>query len=204
MFHDIPKPIKDRMAYLEGLDTRDRVDGTARRERLRQVPPETGRFLALMAAAAPSGQFLEIGASGGYSGLWLGLACRARGARLVTFEIDGAKAARARETFTRAGLGDVVQLVDGDALEHLPQYEGIAFCFLDIEKELYRACYDLVVPRLVPGGFLLADNFTSHAAELEPLLAYILADKRLDALVVPVGKGVLLGRRAGLGRAAGL
>ncbi len=204
MFHHIPEPVQERMAYLEALDARDRVDGTPRSARLRQIPPETGRFIALMAAAAPPGQVLEIGASGGYSSLWLGLACRARGARLVTFERGGEKAARARETYARAGMDGTIHLVHGDALEHLPAYEQIAFCFLDIEKDLYPACYDLVVPRLVPGGMLLADNFTSHAEELQPLLEKILADDRLDALVVPIGKGVLLGRRVGVGPAAPL
>jgi predicted O-methyltransferase YrrM len=195
MFHHIPELVRERMAYLEALDARDRVDGSPRSARLRQIPPETGRFIALMAAAAPPGQILEIGTSGGYSSLWLGLACQARGARLVTFESAGDKAARARETFAQAGMEKTIHLVHGDAREHLPAYEGIAFCFLDIEKDQYPTCYELVVPRLVPGGLLLADNFTSHADELQPLLEKIHADDRLDALVVPIGKGVLLGRR---------
>ncbi len=194
MFHPIPQPVQDRMAYLEALDARDRGDGTPRSQRLRQIPPETGRFIALMAATAPPGQFLEIGTSAGYSSLWLGLACRARGAHLVTFEVMEEKAALAHETFARAGMEGTIELVRGDALENLPQVEGIAFCFLDIEKEHYPACYELILPRLVPGGLLLADNFTSHADELQPLLEKIYADDRLDALVVPIGKGVLVGR----------
>ena len=198
MFHHIPQPSQERMAYLEARDSRDREDGTPRSQRLRQIPPATGRFIALMAAAAPPGQILEVGTSAGYSSLWLGLACRARGGRLITFEVMEDKAARARETFARAGLDEAIQLVHGDALEHLPAYERISFCFLDIEKELYPACYELVLPRLVPGGLLLADNFTSHAAELQPLLTRILADNRLDALVVPIGKGVLVGRLSGV------
>jgi predicted O-methyltransferase YrrM len=202
MFHHIPEPVQQRMAHLEALDARDRLDGTPRSQRLRQIPPETGRFIALLAAAAPPGQILEIGASGGYSSLWLGLACKARGARLITFEMMEEKVALARETLAQAGLDESIQIVHGDALECLPTYERIAFCFLDIEKEHYPACYELVLPRLVPGGLLLADNFTSHAAELQPLLTKILADDRLDALVVPIGKGVLVGRRAGIGFAA--
>ncbi len=68
MFHNIPKPIRDRMEFLEETDTRDRQDGTPRLERLRQIPPKTGRLLALMAASAPQGEFVEIGTSAGYSG----------------------------------------------------------------------------------------------------------------------------------------
>ena len=73
MFHDIPEPIIRRMRYLEEIDARDRIDGTPRMERLRQIPPATGRFIALLAAAAPGGRIVEIGASAGYSTLWLAL-----------------------------------------------------------------------------------------------------------------------------------
>lgn len=55
--------------------------------------------------------------------------------------------------------------------------------------------YDLVVPRLVPGGLLVADNTTSHAAALQPFIDRALADPRVDALVVPIGKGLLLCRK---------
>lgn len=44
MLHNIPEPVKNRMKYLENIDTEDRVDGTPRMERLRQIPPETGKF----------------------------------------------------------------------------------------------------------------------------------------------------------------
>ncbi len=74
MFHDIPPSVTRRMRALEAQDARDRVDGTHQKRRLRQVPPETGRFLALMAAAAPPGMVVEIGTSAGYSSLWIALA----------------------------------------------------------------------------------------------------------------------------------
>ena len=44
----------------------------------------TGKFLALLCAAAPKGRVLEVGTSGGYSSLWLALACRERGDQLTT------------------------------------------------------------------------------------------------------------------------
>ncbi len=47
MFHDIPEAIIERMRYLEANDARDRQDGTERLQRLRQIPPETGKFIAM-------------------------------------------------------------------------------------------------------------------------------------------------------------
>jgi caffeoyl-CoA O-methyltransferase len=195
MFHSIPQPALDRMRQLEAIDAADRVDGTPRSRRLRQIPPETGRFLALLAASAPSGAYLEIGASGGYSGLWLALACRAAGRKLITFEVDDAKAALAEETFRLAQVEAWVDLVKGDARQLVSAYPEIAFCFLDAEKEIYAEYYEAIVPRLVGGGLLVADNAISHAAALAPVLRRALDDERVDALIVPIGKGELVCRK---------
>lgn len=102
MFHDIPAPVAAQMAALERRDAADRADGTPLLERLRQIPPETGRFLAVMAATAPDGPVDEVGTSAGYSTSWLTLAVRATRRRVTTFELLPTKAARARETFAAA------------------------------------------------------------------------------------------------------
>lgn len=195
MFTDIPKAMLSRMAHLEQLDARDRADGTPRMQRLRQIPPEVGRFIALLAAAAPAGQWVEIGTSAGYSTLWLALAGRTVGRKLATCEVLEEKAQLARQTFAAAGVNDVVELVVGNALEYLPGCKDIGFCFLDAEKEVYGQCYEAVVPRLVPGGILVADNAINHQATLRPMLDRALQDERVDALVVPIGKGELVCRK---------
>lgn len=195
MFHGMPESIAERMRYLERLDARDRNDGTPRLQRLRQIPRETGRFIALLAALAPEGRYIEIGTSAGYSTLWLALACREAGRRITTFEVLPEKAALARETFGRAGVEDVVGLVEGDARDHLSRCDDIAFCFLDAEKEIYGECYEAVVPRMVRGGILVADNAINHREALAEMLDRALADGRVDAQIVTVGKGELVCRR---------
>ncbi len=195
MFDDIPESILNRMSELESMDSADRADGTPRMERLRQVPPDTGRFIALLAASSPRGRLVEIGTSAGYSTLWLSLAANATGRRITTFEILPEKAALARETFDQAGVAEYVDFVEGDALDHLAEIKDIAFCFLDAEKEVYAECYDLVVPSLVKGGLLVADNAISHQETLQPTIDLAITDPRLDALVVPIGTGELVCRR---------
>ncbi len=195
MFRDIPETIRARMAYLEQVDALDRQDGTPRQHRLRQITPETGRFIALLAACAPPGHCVEVGTSAGYSALWLSLACRAAGRTLVTLEVREDKAALARETFRLAGVEDAATLVIGDARQHLARYPGIGFCFLDAEKEVYADCYEAVVPNLVTGGLLVADNAINHRETLAPMLDRALGDPRVDAMIVPVGKGQLVCRR---------
>lgn len=195
MFHDIPESIQKRMQYLEELDTQDRIDGTHRMERLRQIPPETGKFLSILAASAPKGDFLEIGTSAGYSTLWIALVCQLIGNKVITFEILKEKAELARETFELTNLKDVVELIEGDARDYIPNYKNISFCFLDAEKEVYDDCYDLIIPNMIEGGILVADNAINHYKTLKPMLDKALADERVDALIVPIGKGELVCRR---------
>jgi len=195
LFHDIPLRVLERMQELEAIDQTDRVDGTPRLKRLRQIPPETGRFIALLAASAPAGRYLEIGTSAGYSTMWLALACRLVGRRITTYEVLDRKIALARETFSQAGVTDVVDLVHGDALDDLADVRDVSFCFLDAEKEVYEACYDVLVPNLVPGGILVADNAINHRETLLPMLDRALSDHRVDALIVPFGKGELVCRK---------
>jgi len=196
MFHPIPPSILDRMEELERRDARDRQDRTPRLERLRQIPAETGRFLAILAAAAPAGAVVEIGTSAGYSTLWLMLACKASGRRVTTFEVLPEKAALARETFRSARVEHLVDLIEGDARDHLAAIDDVAFCFLDAEKDVYADCYELVTPNLVPGGLLVADNAISHRDTLQPMIDRALSDPRVDAVVVPIGRGELVCRRA--------
>ena len=195
MFHDIPESIDQTMKELEKRDAIDRVDGTAMLDRLRQIPRETGQFLGLLAASAPKGAWIEIGTSAGYSTLWLALACRESGQTLTTFEILAAKSAMAAQTIAAAGVGDVVTLVEGDFLAYVDTLGDIGFCFLDAEKEIYGSCYEAIVPRLVPGALLVADNAISRQADLQPMIDAALSDPRVDALVVPIGTGELVCRK---------
>ncbi len=195
MFHNIPDSIAQRMKWLEDLNDRLKQEGRSAAERLRQIPPDTGRFIALMACSAPAGNWLEIGTSAGYSTLWLALACVEAGATVTTFEVLEEKAKMAGETFKLTGTEAVVNLVAGDAREHLGECRDVAFCFLDAEKDVYRDCYELVVPNMVKGGILVADNAISHKSILQPMIDRVLTDERVDSLVLPIGRGELVCRK---------
>ena len=195
MFHDIPQPVLNQMKALEEIDTRDRQDGTPNLKRLRQIPPATGKFLAVQASNVPEGSWLEIGTSAGYSALWITLAAKLKGVTLITFELLPEKADLAKKTFKKAKVNNFVELVHGDARGHVKGYEEVAFCFLDAEKEMYQEFYDMVVPNLVPGGLLVADNAVSHKGDLEEVLVKAETDGRVDSIVVPIGRGLLVCRK---------
>jgi caffeoyl-CoA O-methyltransferase len=191
VFHSIPAAVTARMQVLERQDGGDRADGTAHADRLRQVPRDTGKLLALMAAGAPAGRLVEIGTSAGYSALWITLS----GRPLLTFEVSQSKASLARQTFAMTGTSHLVDLVVADARTRLPSMDGIGFCFLDAEKQVYLECYELVVPRMVPGGLLLADNAIDQKDALQAFLDRAMNDPRVDSVLLPVGQGVVVSRR---------
>jgi len=61
--------------------------------------------------------------------------------------------------------------------------------------EVYDECYEAIIPKLVKGGLLIADNAINHQATLKPMLDRALTDHRVDALIVPIGKGTLVCRK---------
>ena len=195
MFHTIPSLITKRMNELIDLDSRDRENGTPLLERLRQIPPESGKFISLLAANAPEGDIIEIGTSAGYSTLWLVLACIITGKKVKTFEMLPEKIELAKETFKATKVGSHVELIAEDARKHLKHLNNVSFCFLDAEKEYYEECYDSIIPNLVSGGLLVADNVISHQEDLQPMLEKVTTDERVDSLIVPVGSGLLLCRK---------
>ncbi len=195
MFHAIPPAMARRMAVMQEEDAEQRRQGLPRERRYCQVPPVTGRFLALLCASAPAGVAVEVGTSAGYSAMWLSLACKLHDRRLLCFEKSAYKAGIARETFALSGIADQLELFVGDAREGLSDVQDIGFAFLDAEKSEYGDYFELCLARTVPGGVFACDNITSHESQLADFRAAVEADPRVDALMVPIGKGVLVARK---------
>jgi len=130
------------------------------------VPQEDGRLLRLLAETLGATHVVEIGTSNGYSGIWLCLALRTTGGRLTTYEIDARRAGLARENFKRAGVDSIVTLVEGDAHEEVSKLKGpIDLIFLDADKEGYIDYLEKLLPRLRPGGLVVAHNMNTRQAD---------------------------------------
>jgi caffeoyl-CoA O-methyltransferase len=123
------------------------------------VPEADGRRLRLLVAASGAKNVVEIGTSTGYSTLWLCLGVLETGGHVTTFELDENVAASARNNFRKAGVDGVVSVVVGDAHRTLPSLQGsIDLVFLDADKDGYVDYLDNLLPRLRPGGLILAHN----------------------------------------------
>ena len=82
---------------------------------MKNVSREDGRLLRLLTETTDAKRVVEIGTSNGYSAIWFCLALRTTGGRLITHEIDPEKVALARDNFKRAGVEELVTIVEGDA-----------------------------------------------------------------------------------------
>jgi predicted O-methyltransferase YrrM len=135
------------------------------------VSEEDGRFLRVLVASTGAKRVLEIGAASGYSAIWMGLGLRQTGGKLTTIEYDAVRAREAADNVRRAGLSDVVTVVAGDAFKEIPRLPGtFDLVFLDAWKPDYRKFFDLVFPRVNPGGLFLAHNVINKKSEMGDFL----------------------------------
>ena len=161
------------------------------------VSAEDGRFLRLLVAATGATRVLEIGGASGYSAIWIGLGLRETGGRLTTIEYDPQRAKALAANVKRAGLADIVTVLAGDAFQRVPEVPGqFDFVFLDAWKRDYKKFFDLVSPRLAPGGLFLAHNVVNKRGELLDFLEAIEHAPGLwNSTVSPSGEGISISYR---------
>jgi caffeoyl-CoA O-methyltransferase len=130
--------------------------------------PVVGRFLETLVFLHRPQLILEIGTYSGGSALWM-VRALPPGGRIVTLEIDQANAAFARRHIEAAGEQDRIDLRVGPALEAIEQLDGpFDMVFIDADKPGYPAYLDAVLPKLAPGGVVIADNTLRGGTVLEP------------------------------------
>lgn len=190
MLDDRVRTVLDRLA---AEDAREREQGLPQAERMRSVEPTTGAFLYALCAPQTDCEVLELGGSHGYSTVWLGAAVRLLGGRVLSLELDPARAEAARRNVDEAGLTDWVDVVAGDARALVPGIDDVFdVVFLDAEKELYEELYGLVRPKLEPGALVVADNVLSHVETLGAYSAARQADPGCVSVTVPLDRGLEL------------
>ena len=142
------------------------LDDILARQRYRNVPAQDGRLLRLLAESMNAKNVIEIGTSTGYSGIWFGMALQKTGGKLTTFEIDAQRAATARANFKRAGMAEIITLVEGDAHDKVKQLKDpIDILFLDADKEGYVDYLNKLLPLIRPGGLIIGHNINPRMAD---------------------------------------
>jgi len=127
----------------------------------------TGTLLYMLARATGARSIVEFGTSFGVSTLHLAAALKDNGGgRLISTEFEPSKVVHARENIAAAGLSNLVEIREGDALQSLAHNlpDRIDFVLLDGAKALYPSVLSLVETRLRAGAFVVADN-ADHCPE---------------------------------------
>lgn len=154
-------------------------------ERFLAVSPGYGRFLYMCVRASRATRIVEFGTSMGISTIYLATGLRDNGGgQLIGSEIEAAKVARARANLDSAGLSDLVDIREGDALETLRDVGGeVDMLLLDGAFSLYLPVLKLVEARLRTGAFVLAENafdpgYLAHVRD--PVNGYLSQPVALD------------------------
>ena len=171
------------------------------------IGPHEGALLAMLVSLTGARRILEIGCFTGYSALCMAEALPAKG-KLTTCEIKPEHADIARSFFARSPHGRKIMLRLGPAIETLANLPGSTtfdFVFLDADKENYVNYYEAVLPRLRPGGLIVADNVLWSGHVLAPknktdhaIVAFnkhVRHDPRVECVMLPVRDGVSLIRK---------
>ncbi len=169
-----------------------------------QVGRLEGRFLKLLVQICGAKRAVEVGTFTGYSSLSIAEGLP-EGGRLFTHDIDEVTTAIARRYWAQVPWGNKIELRLGPAAETLAALDGpIDFAFIDADKEGYIAYWEILVPKMRPGGLIAADNVLWSGRVLNPssesdyaVVAFnqhVLRDPRVEQVLVTVRDGITLAR----------
>jgi len=174
-----------------------------------QIGPDQGQLLTFLARLVGARHAVEVGTFTGYSSLCIARALPPDG-KLVCCDISEEWTSIGRKAWKRAGLADRIDLRIGrglDTLRELPTGEHLDLVFIDADKGGYVSYWNELVPRVRPGGLLLADNVlwsgtivddTVDDADTQALRAFndmAAADDRVEQVVLTAFDGLLMARK---------
>ncbi|MET7370978.1 O-methyltransferase [Micromonospora arida] len=171
-----------------------------------QVAPEQAAFLTFLTRLLGVRQAVEVGTFTGLSSLAIARGLPEDG-RLTCFDISEEFTGIARRYWARAGVQDLIDLRIGpaaDGLRELPHERHLDFAFIDADKTGYPVYWAELVPRMRPGGVIAVDNVLRGGRVIAPqdagdraIAAFndeVLADVRVDPVMLPIADGLTLAR----------
>jgi caffeoyl-CoA O-methyltransferase len=173
-----------------------------------QIGPDQGQLLTLLTRLVGASRAVEVGTFTGYSSLCIARGLAAAGT-LLCCDVSEAWTAMARKAWERAGVAERIELRIAPAIEtlrSLPTGPTIDLAFIDADKGGYCDYWDELVPRVRPGGLLLADNVLWSGRVVEgdgdedvrSIRAFndrVAADDRVDVVVLPAFDGLTVALR---------
>ena len=202
---------------LERLGDQSRLErlgreNVAKKDQMLAITEDTGKFLSILLTSMNAKNVLEIGTSVGYSALWFALALSQNEngmphktkKNIVTVDNDKSKIMRAKENFIDAGVFEMVNVVEGNAVEVLNQLldshnaksnggcDLFDFIFFDADKDNLIDYFDLSLPLLKKGGLIVTDNIIfpeEYRSDMSKFVRYVRDNESVFSVTVPIGYG---------------
>ena len=171
-----------------------------------QISHDEGELLTMLVRLVGARNAVEVGTFTGYSSICIARGL-ADGGHLLCCDVSEDYTSVARRYWERAGVADRIELRLAPAVETLrglPTERHLDFAFIDADKAGYPAYYEEIVTRMRPGGLVVLDNMLRDGRVLDPqndddraivaMNAALVADDRVDVVLLPVRDGVSLAR----------
>ncbi|WP_076260745.1 O-methyltransferase [Intrasporangium flavum] len=174
-----------------------------------QIGDDQGQLLTMLTRLVDARRAVEVGTFTGYSSLCIARGL-AEGGSLLCCDVSAEWTDIGRQAWAAAGLADRIDLRIApalDTLHALPATADIDLVFIDADKPSYTGYWEELVPRVRPGGLLLADNVLWSGRITDPdatdadttaLRAFndvVAADDRVEAVVLTAFDGLTIARR---------
>jgi predicted O-methyltransferase YrrM len=166
-----------------------------------------GKLLEFISKMVSPDCILEIGTFTGYSSICLAKGLK-EGGRLITIEANDEIATFTRSYFTKAGVNDRIELLNGNALEIIPELDLMFdLVFIDADKREYCDYFRLVIDKVKPGGFIVVDNVLwggqvlekgttdQQAAGIIRFNEMIRKEQGVENIILPVRDGIMIIRK---------
>lgn len=187
-------------------------ENVAKEDLMLAITEDTGKFFSILLTAMNANNVLEIGTSVGYSTLWFALALSQNEndmphktkKNIVTIDNDRSKIMRAQKNFIDAGVFEMVNVVEGNAVDVLNQLLDshnaksnggchlFDFIFLDADKDNLTNYFDLSLPLLKKGGLIVTDNIIfpeEYRLDMSRFVKYVRKNESVFSVTVPIGNG---------------
>lgn len=153
------------------------------------ILPEDGRLLRMLTETLGVRHAVELGTANGYSSLWFCLALRSTSGKLTTHEVDPKRITLAKENFQRAGVENLVTLVEGDAHETVQMLAApIDVVLLDAEKEGFPDYLAKLLPRIRIGGLIIAHDSSGQAHMMHDYFQAVVSNPDLETVFVDASR----------------
>lgn len=165
------------------------------------ITKQGAKLLSCFIILKDAKRVLEIGTCLGYSAIWAGQALRQTNGHLTTIEIDHRFVKENIENIKSAGLEDIIDVVNGDALDFVKeQTEKYDIIIIDSNKPLYNKIIDDCINLLKPKGLIYADDTLFTPLGFKDRLAkpmdeynhYVMKHPLLESTILPVGDGITI------------